>query len=363
MKIIITGGHHSSALPVINLLQEKHPEAKLYWFGHKYSAQGDKNPTLEFKEICALGIPFYPIQAGKFYKTINLVRLAKIPLGFFQCLYLLFKIKPQVILSFGGYIAVPTVIAGWILGIPCVTHEQTVVAGWANRVISKFAQKVLISWPQSSTYFPKKKTVFVGLPLRKAIFQSLSNNFSVQNNLPTIYITTGKIGSHVINNVVSNCLANLLEFCNVIHQCGDNSVFNDFEHLSSIKESLGSTKGQYYLRKFVLEDEIGEAFSKSRLVVSRSGAHTTSELMALNKPCLLIPIPWVSHNEQYLNATVLAQCNLGVILPESQLSPKSLVENIKILLQKTNADYNKSPVKAESTEPETLIVKHLFSVI
>ncbi len=156
MKIVITGGHHSSALPVIKELQEKYPEVQIFWFGHKFSAQGDKNPTLEFHEITALGIPFYHIHAGKFYRTLNPKRLAKIPYGFFQCLSLLIKLKPDAIMSFGGYLAVPAVLAGRLLGIPAITHEQTVVAGWANRLISKVVQKVLISWQESAKFFPNQ---------------------------------------------------------------------------------------------------------------------------------------------------------------------------------------------------------------
>lgn len=365
MKIVITGGHHSSALPVIKKLWEQYPDTQIYWFGHKFSAQGDKNPTLEFHEITSLNIPFYSIHAGKFYRTLNLKRLAKIPYGFFQCLYLLVKIKPDVILSFGGYIAVPTVIAGWVLGISSITHEQTVVAGWANRLVSKFAKKVLVSWSQSQKYFPKGKTVFVGLPLRREIFKVKSQSFPVDNKLPTIYITTGKIGSHIINKVVGECLGDLLSFCNIIHQCGDNSVFNDFEMLTGLKNGLGDTIGHYYLRKFIFEDEIGEAFSKSALVVSRSGAHITGELLALKKPRLLIPIPWVSHNEQYENAKILVDTGLGTILPEAKLSAQSLTDCVKAALEKLDR-IGDTPINVivgnNKIEPAELIVQQLMSL-
>ncbi|PIS22622.1 hypothetical protein COT50_00910 [candidate division WWE3 bacterium CG08_land_8_20_14_0_20_41_10] len=370
MKIVITGGHHSSALPVIKKLREQYPEVQIYWFGHKFSAQGDKNPTLEFHEITTLGIPFYHIHAGKFYRTLNLKRLAKIPYGFFQCLGLLIKLKPDAILSFGGYIAVPTVLAGWFLGIPSVTHEQTVVAGWANLVVSKFAKKVLISWQESAKYFPKKKTVFVGLPLRQEIFKVTSNNFVFNNALPVVYITAGKIGSHIINKVVGECLGNLLSFCNIIHQCGDNSVFNDFEVLTNLKSRLGDTVGKYYLRKFVFEDEIGEAFAKSNVVVSRSGAHTTGELLALKKLCLLIPIPWVSHNEQYENAKILVDAELGSILPEAKLFSQSLTDGVKTMLNKIInirslrfARDDNSTIRNDITEPAELVVQQLLLII
>jgi UDP-N-acetylglucosamine--N-acetylmuramyl-(pentapeptide) pyrophosphoryl-undecaprenol N-acetylglucosamine transferase len=363
MRIVITGGHHSSALPVIKNLREKWPDTQIYWFGHKYSALGDKNPTLEFHEITTLNIPFYHIHAGKFYRTANLWRLAKIPFGLFQCLYLLIKLKPDAILSFGGYIAVPTVVAGWILGIPSITHEQTVVAGWANRLVSKFAKKVLVSWPQSQKFFPREKTVFVGLPLRKEIFEVKSQNFVIDNDLPTVYITTGKIGSHIINKVVGECLLDLLGFSNVIHQCGDNSVYNDFGSLTNIKDNMGVTRGKYYLQKFIFENEVGEAFSKSDLVVSRSGAHTTAELLALKKPCLLIPISWVSHNEQYENAKILVEAGLGTILAENKLSKESLLEGVKKAFENKAPHAVRLDGSGRNNESAELIVHHLISII
>ena len=138
MKIVITGGHHSSALPVINNLRERFSDVEIYWIGHRYSMKGDINPTLEYKEITDLGIPFFDLKAGKLYKTYNLGRLLKIPLGLVQATFLLLKIRPDVILSFGGYLAAPVVIAGNALRIPSLTHEQTVTAGYSNKLISFF---------------------------------------------------------------------------------------------------------------------------------------------------------------------------------------------------------------------------------
>lgn len=324
MKIVMTGGHHTSALPVIAHLKN-YSDIELFWFGAVNSLKNDKNPSLEYKEITALNIPFYQLKAGKFYKTYSLRRLAKIPFGFFQAIYLLSKIKPDLIFSFGGYLAVPTVIAGWLLRIPSITHEQTVVAGWANTLIAKFAKKVLIAWPTSAQYFPHKKTVLTGIPIRPEIFQQLSNAFIFNNDLPVIYITGGKTGSHKLNSVILSSMESLLGSYNIIHQCGDYSQTNDYSHLLDKYDLLkNQVSGTYYLRKFVLNNEIGEAFKKAHIVVSRAGAHIITDLAALNKPCLLIPIPWVSHNEQYENAMVLKKTGLAEILEEKNLTESSL---------------------------------------
>lgn len=330
VKLIITGGHHSSALPVINKIKETRQDVGIYWIGHRRSLKGDVNDTLEYREITALGIPFYDLKAGKVYRTLDVGRLLKVPFGFFQSLYLISRIKPDVILSFGGYLAVPVVLAGWVLGVPSVTHEQTVVSGYANKLISLFAKKILVSWPQSMDKFPKNKTVLTGIPLRKCFFKVASDSFNSDNSLPTIFITAGKTGSHFINSIIFETLPELLTFCNVIHQCGDNSVYKDFSRMSSHYDSIkDSVKGVYYPRRFIFENEVGEAYSKADLVVARSGAHTVAELLALEKPCVLIPIPWVSHNEQYENAKILESAGTAEILKEADCTPTSFIQTIK----------------------------------
>jgi UDP-N-acetylglucosamine--N-acetylmuramyl-(pentapeptide) pyrophosphoryl-undecaprenol N-acetylglucosamine transferase len=305
-----------------------------------------------------MGIPFYDLKAGKFYKTFDPIRLARIPFGFFQALYLLLKIRPELILSFGGYLAVPTVLAGYVLGIPSFTHEQTLVVGYANKLISTFAKKIFISWPTSLKYFDANKTIYSGLPLRTEIKDGTSNNFNLNASLPTIYITAGKTGSHNINTLIIEALPQLLNFCNVIHQCGDNSVFNDYTALSEKYENIKSTvKGVFILRKFVQNDEIGEAFVKSSLVISRAGAHIISELLSLEKPSILIPINWVSHNEQNINADFLVHSGLAIKLDEKAVNANLLLTVTKDMLQ------NLSLYKLQDPEYKKYINKNAPHII
>ncbi len=335
--IVITGGHHTSALPVIEELRKRYPEIYISWFGHKYTLPGSKSPTLEYQEITSLSLPFYNLQAGKFYKTFNPFRLLKIPWGFFQALYWLMKLRPQVILSFGGYLAVPVVLAGWLLKIPSLTHEQTAVLGWANKLIVKFTVKILYTWPQSSKYFPVKKSKMVGLPLREEIFTLASDSFNLNKKLPTIYITTGKTGSHKINQVILRELRQLLENYNLIHQTGDYFKYKDHEKLlEKYKEISDDVKGSYHVHKFIYRDHIGEVFEKADFVISRSGAHICYELLALNKPAVLIPIPWVSHNEQYINAHQVKQLGLGEIFREKDLASEKFFKFVDEFFKNIN---------------------------
>jgi len=346
-RIVIIGGHHTPALAVLDSLRQNFQFSifnfQVRWIGHKYSMWGDENVSAEYQEVTRRGIPFYDLKAGKFYKTFHPLKLIRLPFGFLQAFYYLLKIRPQLIVSFGGYLAPPVVIAGRLLGIPSVTHEQTVVGGWANRLIAKFAQKVFVTWEESLKYFPKEKTVVTGNPLRRAVLDQIRNSksevpnkFEILNSkLQTIYITGGKQGSHVINVAAGHALPQLLKEYKVIHQCGHSSVFDDYKELKELSPALpaGRSDGgeliseqrpRYLLKNYFTEEEIGAVFAVSDIVISRAGANIVYELAALGKPAILIPIPWVSHDEQRKNAQILADAGSAIILEEKNLTPNSL---------------------------------------
>lgn len=332
MNIIFTGGHHNSALEVARSLREKREDIDLLWLGHKHSMLGDDAVSAEYQEVTDSGIEFKEIKAGKLYKTFHPLHWARIPYGFLQSLYHVFKFKPDLIVSFGGYLAAPVVLAGWIRRVPIITHEQTTVVGMANRFISRFASKIFITWPQSQKYFNESKTVHTGLPLRKAIFKD-EEKFEFKNNLPTIYITGGKQGSQPINTAVFDLLEDLLKQANLIHQTGASKLTNDYQTARDKRENLDAElRERYIIKDYVFEDEIGDAYGAADLVISRAGAHTVYELAALGKPALFIPIPWVSHNEQYKNARILVNEGIARILPEDRLSPATFIEEIKLML-------------------------------
>jgi UDP-N-acetylglucosamine--N-acetylmuramyl-(pentapeptide) pyrophosphoryl-undecaprenol N-acetylglucosamine transferase len=356
MKLVITGGHHTSALPVIKEIKKRDSDADIYWIGHKHSIQKDKNETLEYKEITDLDIPFFELQAGKVYRTFNIFRILKIHFSIIQAFFYLRKIKPDIVLSFGGYLAAPVVLMAWMSKIPTITHEQTVVAGYANKFISLFANKILLTWKESEKFFKERDTTVVGLPLRSEILESESNNFKTNPGLPTIYITAGKTGSHIINEVILNSYEELLQVCNVIHQCGDTSLHKDYSNLKA-KSKVTYTPGKYNLRKFVFSDEIGEAFNKSDLVVGRSGAHMIYELLALEKPAVLIPIPWASHNEQFENARLLKETGLAKIIKEKNLTPTLLVRTVAECLDSLDT------MKFKGTEVKHALVSNAAELI
>jgi UDP-N-acetylglucosamine--N-acetylmuramyl-(pentapeptide) pyrophosphoryl-undecaprenol N-acetylglucosamine transferase len=332
IRILVTGGHHDPALAVIEELK-KRGDFEFDWIGHRFSLRGERTESVEFRTISKQGIPFHDLRTGKLYKT-GLTEWLKIPLGFLQALFILLKIRPRLVVSFGGYLAAPVVLAAFVLGIPAVTHEQTVVFGWANRLISLFARRVFVFWESSLAYFPKSKTVLTGNPIRRAVFEEKTKRFRFRNPLPVVYVTGGKQGSHLINEAVRSALSQFLEKYNLIHQTGSSEVFQDYQKINLLKGQLPKKlRDRYIVQEYFGLDEIGAVYAAAALVVGRAGANTVTELAALGKPSILIPIPWVSRQEQFRNAQILAERGAALVLPEEQLAARPLLAAIDTVLE------------------------------
>jgi UDP-N-acetylglucosamine--N-acetylmuramyl-(pentapeptide) pyrophosphoryl-undecaprenol N-acetylglucosamine transferase len=344
IRILMTGGHQDPAIAVIEALQER-GNFQFFWVGHRYSLSGEKTESVEFKTITRLGIPFFPLRTGKLYRS-SWRELIKLPLGFLHSLYLLIRIRPRIVVSFGGYLAAPVVLAAYFLRIPAVTHEQTVVFGWANRFISHFARRIFVSWKSSLKYFPPRKTVLTGNPVRPDVFEERTKRFRFKNNLPVVYVTGGKQGSHLINETVRGSLSQFLENYNLIHQSGSSTRFQDYQKLSILKDQLPKKlQDRYILQEYFGLDEIGAVYAAAALVVGRAGANTVTELAALGKPAILIPIPWVSRREQFRNAQILAETGAAVVLEEEGLSSRVLRQSLEDIFANLR-DYQKGTVAA-----------------
>lgn len=243
-NIIICGGHLSPALAIIEKLKSINIFSySLFYFGRKSALEGDDSLSLEYITAAKLAIPFYCLISGRLQRSISsysLTSLLKIPVGFIQSLYYVYKLKPDIVISFGGYVALPVCIAAYIKGVPILTHEQTHVLGLSNRIIARFAEVVCLSWEHTAKVPPGTKTIYTGLPIRKAIKSVTNKKFiSIGNSkLPLIYITGGSLGSRSINQVVQQILPTLLKRFRIFHQTGTANNNADYNRLNMIKNSL-----------------------------------------------------------------------------------------------------------------------------
>jgi UDP-N-acetylglucosamine--N-acetylmuramyl-(pentapeptide) pyrophosphoryl-undecaprenol N-acetylglucosamine transferase len=367
-KIAFCGGHHTSSLPIIDAILEK-DTYDLIFIGRRNSFSDDKNDSLEYIDVQKRNLKFYELKAPKIIGK-NIFQIFKIFGATFKAYQILKKENVSLVVSFGGYIAVPVAIASYFLGIKIITHEQTVVTGLGNKVIGYFANLILVTWPSSVKFFPLNKTKVIGLPLRQALYKKPQRIFNIINPLPTILITCGKTGSHKINKFILENLDILLEKFNIIHQSGDYSVTSDYQKLSDRYREIelqanknSNFMGQYFLKKFLTDEEVCSAFSICDVVVSRSGAHTVYEILHFQKRALLIPISNVSHNEQFLNANMIYEAGLGLVLPEDSLNLDNFNQFLHKLLNNTFYLKDKNLKVQVSTDSTGLFLNEIQKII
>lgn len=324
--VVMTGGHLAPALAVIEEIR-KNTDWEIVWIGREFVMEGEEVPSLEGEIIPKLGIPFYTISAGRLQRKWTpqtIPSLLRIPVGFFQSLLALLKIKPRVIMSFGGYLSLPVAFAGWLLRIPIVTHEQTVVSGLANRTASFLADNILISYQGSSVDFPHHKTILVGNPVRRSILGVHRKPAKPK----LIYVTGGNQGSQIINRAVSAILPKILTGFQVVHQTGR----LDYKSFLARKKQLKMGR-RYRVYANVDPGEVSKILARASLVISRAGANTVAEIAAVGVPAIFIPIPWSERGEQERNARMLERVGLAKIIPQDQLTPKTLLATINNLVE------------------------------
>ncbi|MDP2649927.1 MAG: UDP-N-acetylglucosamine--N-acetylmuramyl-(pentapeptide) pyrophosphoryl-undecaprenol N-acetylglucosamine transferase [bacterium] len=345
MKIVLTGGHLSPLLSVIDGLSKEND--KILVIGRKHALEGDKVLSLEYQTLIDKKVEFVSINTARFQRKFTrytLLSFVKFPYGVIQSLSILKKFKPNVVLSFGGYIALPVVFSAYILRIPIVLHEQTLETGLSNKIAAFFAKKVCISWLSSAKFFNKDKVVLTGNPIRSDFLKIDSKNYSKKER-PVIYVTGGSLGSHFLNLFISDCIKDFVQNYTVFHQTGAANNSFDFNNLKKIRDSLGSFKERYILSEFVKPEDVGKIISQADLVISRSGVNTITELIYLGKPAILVPLVFSQKNEQLKNALFFKELGLGEIL-EKNASSNDLCQKVILMLSNIN-NYKKSGEKAK----------------
>lgn len=326
MNIVLTGGHAgTTALSVIEELKKQYEDFGIHWIGPKYSMPSKKETTLEFKIFPKYGVNFNQLDAGKIqtkFTNYTIPLLLKIPFSFVRALILLIKIKPKVILSFGGSSAFPVVFCGWILRIPVLIHEQTLVAGRANLISIPFAKYFLLAHIESQKYFPIKKSIVVGNPLLSSI--SALTPLTTYHTPFTILIMGGSRGSEFINDEVLKIHDFLVNNFYTIHITGT----KDYEKIKSFESK------KYKVISQVSPDKMYDLYSKVDMAICRSGANTVSEIEHLKIFSILIPLPRTYLDEQVKNAQYLEKLGIGYVMLEKEVNPMSLITLIKKIADK-----------------------------
>src|SRR5215212_303000 len=346
IKILVTGGssrHISPALAIIKTIGELAEGAD--WRPQFRYIGGTRG--IERQQITAAGVEFVGVATGKlrrYFSLENLTDMFRIPVGVAQSLREVASFRPHVVLSTGGYVGVPAVLAAAMLRVPILTHEQTVQVGLANRITARFATTIALTFESARQELPaalRGRAIVTGNPVRPLIFGGdgaaaarWAGFTHADDGLPTIYVTGGSQGARIINRAVEAALPDLLMRCRIIHQCGQqpDGEQQDYDRLEQAAAQLPpELRRRYYFTRFV-GAEIKHIFALADLVVGRAGAGTIAEICVLGKPALYIPLVPTGGDEQTRNAKTCAHAGAAAIVPQAELSGARLLAEIQPLL-------------------------------
>ena len=315
-RIVLTGGgtagHVSPNQALIPLLLESGWE--IHYIGTK---NGIERTLIEPME----GVTYHAVSSGKLRRYFDLKNFSdpfRVIAGFFQSVFLLSRIRPDVLFSKGGFASVPAVFAAALLRVPVVMHESDLTPGLANRLCKPFAKRVCTTFPECAESLGPKG-LHTGTPLRAALFSGDRARglalMGFSGERPVLLMTGGSLGAQSVNAVLREALPQLTARYDVCHLCGRGNLD------ASLEGAAGYRQFEY------LTDELPDVFAAADLVLSRAGSNSLSELLALRKPMLLVPYH-SGRGDQVQNAASLKARGLAHVLPQQELTAARLTEEI-----------------------------------
>lgn len=311
---------------------------------------------MEKKLIEDCGITYYGIHSGKLRRYLdkkNVSDVFKVMKGISEATKLIKKIKPDVVFSKGGFVAVPVVVGASRNKVPVILHESDITPGLANKLAMPFAKAVCTTFPEAVAAIPKNKGILTGTPIRDMIFEGNKAKglelCGFDGSKPVMLVMGGSQGSVKINNFIRELLPKLTEKFNIIHLCG--------------KGNYDKTKENYkgYKQFEFISEELPHIFAATDFVVSRAGSNAICEFLALNMPMLLIPLSRkASRGDQILNAESFEKQGFASVYDEDTMTSKGLYESI-INLYENREKYIDNMKKAEVSKGTQAVMEIIES--
>lgn len=322
-RILLTGGGTAGHVTP-NLALIPHLQSKGYEISYIGSYQGIEKGLVE-----AAGIPYYGISSGKLRRYFDIKNFSdpfKVIKGYFEARKLIRKLKPDIVFSKGGFVSVPVVLAAKGKKVPCIIHESDITPGLANKISIPAASRVCANFPETMKYLPADKAVLTGTPIREELFSGNKiaglDFCGFTANKPVLMIVGGSTGAAALNEAVRNLLPTLLREYQIIHLCGKGKSAEEYEN----------TEG--YRQFEYISGEMKDLFAASDLVISRAGANSICELLALRKPNILVPLSAAaSRGDQILNAESFEHQGYSYVLQEEELTNDTLLKAIRHVME------------------------------
>lgn len=344
-KIVLTGGGTAGHVtPNIALIPELQKQ------GYEVSYIGSYT-GIEKTLIEELGIPYTGISSGKLRRYFSLQNFSdpfRVIRGYGEAVAALKRIRPDVVFSKGGFVAVPVVLAAKQLKIPTVIHESDMTPGLANKLCIPSAKYVCANFPETLQNLPKDKAVLTGTPIRRELFMGNREKglafCGFDSSKPVLMVVGGSLGAMTVNQAVREILPELLKHFQVVHLCGKGKT----------DTTLNGMKG--YIQFEYVDKEMRDLFAATDLVISRAGANAICEILALKIPNILIPLPAdASRGDQILNAKSFAAQGFSKLLEEESMTKETLLEAALEVYQNRDT-YIKAMTESKQTDAIPVIL-------
>ena len=320
MRVLLAGGGSGgSATPILAVASElraRQPDIDLLYI----ATEDGPEAALAAEE----GIRYVGIATGKlrrYWDTQNITDLGRIALGVGQSLGHVRRFRPDVACGAGGFASVPPLAAAGLLRVPVLVHQQDAVPGLANKLLIPFAKQITVALPDTMQAFPAGRTVLRGNPVRPRVLSGDAAEgcrlFGLDPAVPLLLVTGGGTGALGLNRIVAEAAPELVQFCQVIHLTGRG------------RGVPSADLGPRYQQHDLIISEMPHVLAAASLVVTRAGMGTLTELSALGKPTIIVPMPG-SHQEQ--NGHVFNRAGAALVFEQSNLTPPVLVQTVRELL-------------------------------
>ncbi|MCF8365697.1 MAG: undecaprenyldiphospho-muramoylpentapeptide beta-N-acetylglucosaminyltransferase [Bacteroidales bacterium] len=355
-KILIsgggTGGHVFPAIAIAESLKKIDDTIDILFVGAK--------GRIEMERVPLAGFPIVGLWISGFQRSLSLKNLLfpfKLLLSLIKAGKIIRKFKPDVVVGVGGYASGPTGKMAARKKIPLLLQEQNSFPGITNKLLAAEAEKICVAYPGMEKYFPKEKIIISGNPIRRQVIQIDGKKelalqyFELDKNKPVILIVGGSQGALSINEAIEESLE-LFAMKNIqlIWQTG--KLFEDLANKAVLEKLNGNKKMLVKVKSFITKMDL--AYAAADLVISRAGAIAISELCAVGKPCIFVPLPTAAEDHQTHNAKALESTNAAIHLVNAEAKEKlgklaidllgnetrmqTLAENIKKLAITNSAD-------------------------
>lgn len=315
-----TGGHVFPGIALAEEVVGRHPENDVVFVG---TARG-----MEAAVVPAAGFPIELIEA-RGLKGVGVMRLLVglllLPRAFVQCIRILRRWRPDVVVGVGGYASGPVVLAAWLLRIPTAVQEQNAMPGFTNRRLAPFVKAAFTAFPEAGRWFAKRKVYQLGNPIRRELLDNYMHPSSPHDRI-RLLVFGGSQGAHALNMRVVEALPHLADLrgsLSVTHQTGP-------ADREAVEKGYRACGFQPDVRDFITD--MSGAYAGADLVVCRAGATTLAELTVCKKPSILVPFPFAADNHQVMNAKSLVDAGAAVMIEERDLTGETLASEIRAIL-------------------------------